>query len=358
MATEVTTLSSVYEYGGSLASLNDTLVVSSFGSQTSGELVVEDDDGEFDFDVGETATWDENSDGGAAAASYVGGGTATVGIDLGILGSVNLGSTVDVNVFESGGSSWFYYPGDQPSSLLDGLVTEIVDTVGLGPLSVLGITSVAELTTYVEQNALLTVDLSATSTMAVCYAPGTAILTPEGEVAVETLRIGDLVTTADGRNVPVRWIGHQVIEKLFADAHIQPVRIRQDSFAPGKPHRDLVLTANHGVIVDDLVIDAGALVNGTTVSHVPKSELPSTVTYYHIETSDHDVILAEGLETETFIDYVGRKAFVNYDEYVALYGHEEVIAEMPKSRISARRLVPESIRARLAARGDALDRVA
>lgn len=53
-----------------------------------------------------------------------------MGIDLGVLGSVNLGSSVDVNVFGSGGSSWFSYPGDQPSSLLAGLVTEIGDTVG------------------------------------------------------------------------------------------------------------------------------------------------------------------------------------------------------------------------------------
>lgn len=126
--------------------------------------------------------------------------------------------------------------------------------------------------------------------------------------------------------------------------------------ARGEPHRDLLLIANHGVIVDGLVIDAGALVNGTTVSHVPKSQLPPTVTYGHIKTSDPDVILAEGPETETFVDDVGRKAFANYDEYVALYGHEEVIAELPKSRIFTRRLVPGSIRARLAARGNALDR--
>lgn len=136
------------------------------------------------------------------------------------------------------------------------------------------------------------------------------------------------------------------------------MRIRQDSFAPGEPHRDLLLIANRGVIVDDLVIDAGALVNGTTVSHVAKSELLPVVTYDHIETSDHDVILAEGPETETFIDDVGRKAFANCDEYVALYGHEEVIAEIPKSRIFTRRLVPGSIRARLAARGNSLDRAA
>jgi hypothetical protein len=52
----VTNISSVRECGGSLASLNATPAVSSLAPQTSGEPVVEDDDGEFDFDVGETAT--------------------------------------------------------------------------------------------------------------------------------------------------------------------------------------------------------------------------------------------------------------------------------------------------------------
>ncbi|MHA7869399.1 MAG: ATP-binding protein [Salipiger thiooxidans] len=33
-------------------------------------------------------------------------------------------------MFGSGVSSWFSQPGDQPSSPLDGVVTEIVDTVG------------------------------------------------------------------------------------------------------------------------------------------------------------------------------------------------------------------------------------
>jgi hypothetical protein len=45
----------------------------------------------------------------------------------------------------------------------------------------------------------------------VCFLAGTLIATPTGEVPVECLNIGDLVLTADGRAVPVKWIGRQTI---------------------------------------------------------------------------------------------------------------------------------------------------
>ncbi|MEY8838241.1 hypothetical protein AB9K41_04260, partial [Cribrihabitans sp. XS_ASV171] len=70
-------------------------------------------------------------------------------------------------------------------------------------------------------------------------------------------------------------------------------------------------------------------------------------TVYHVETDNHDLILAEGVPAETFIDYLGRQAFDNYREYVALYGVERSIPEMPRPRISTRRLVPDAIRERL-----------
>ncbi|MEY8842779.1 hypothetical protein AB9K41_27420, partial [Cribrihabitans sp. XS_ASV171] len=66
-----------------------------------------------------------------------------------------------------------------------------------------------------------------------------------------------------------------------------------------------------------------------------------------IETEDHSVILSEGLETETYIDYVGRAQFDNHDEYIELYGNDRVIPEMTMPRVSAKRLVPEEIRMRL-----------
>ncbi|EPX85328.1 Hint domain-containing protein [Salipiger mucosus] len=184
----------------------------------------------------------------------------------------------------------------------------------------------------------------------ICFAAGTLIATPEGERAVETLEVGDLVTTASGRTVPVKWLGRQTVHKLFTPAErFVPVRVAAGALGKGLPHSDLVLTADHALILDGLAINAGALVNGTTVAWEPMGSLPERVTYYHVETEDHDVILANGAAAETYVDYVQRRAFDNYGAYLELYGEERTIAEMPLPRVSSARLVPPAIRAQLVA---------
>lgn len=184
----------------------------------------------------------------------------------------------------------------------------------------------------------------------VCFAAGTEITTPSGVQTVEMLQIGDLIVTADGRQVPVRWIGRQTVHKLFAGDRARPVRVSAGALGDGLPHTDLVLTADHALILDDLAINAGALVNGATITLEPLSALADRVTYYHIETEGHDAILANGTPAETFVDYVGRQGFDNHAEYIALYGDERIITEMPLPRISTARLVPPALRARLAGR--------
>lgn len=180
-----------------------------------------------------------------------------------------------------------------------------------------------------------------------CFAEGTMIDTPLGRRRVEELSTGDPVWTAHGRVIQVRWVGYQTVHKVLAGARMQPVRIRSGALEPGVPESDLVVTADHGIILDGLVITAAALVNGKTIDFVPLAELEDSFVVYHIETEDHDVILANGAPAETFIDYIGRKAFDNFQEYLDLYGAERIIREMPKPRISAQRLVPERIKARL-----------
>ena len=48
-----------------------------------------------------------------------------------------------------------------------------------------------------------------------CFLSGTTIACPDGERAVETLDIGDLVLTFDGCAVPVKWIGRQTLSPVF-----------------------------------------------------------------------------------------------------------------------------------------------
>jgi hypothetical protein len=185
------------------------------------------------------------------------------------------------------------------------------------------------------------------STYTMCFAKGTLIATPKGEVAVETLQIGDPVVT-DGGVVPVKWIGRQTVSTRFAAAErLMPVRFSAGSLGDGLPHIDLTVTADHGMLVDGVICHAGALVNGTTITRVPLSEMGATFTVYHIETEGHEIILANGAPAETFIDNVSRKVFDNFAEFEALYGDVPEMEELPYPRAMSARQVPLSVRSKL-----------
>lgn len=200
--------------------------------------------------------------------------------------------------------------------------------------------------------------VAGTATPAVlCFTEGTLISTPNGETRVEALEIGHEVVTSAGNVCRVLWLGRQTVQMRSArlPERLEPVRIFAGAFGNGLPHSDLIVTADHGMVIDGLVINASALVNGTTIDWMPLSALPRRLTYYHIETEHHDVVLANGTPTETFVDYVGRHAFDNFQEYVDLYGHERIIPEMDHFRISTQRLVPQAIKTRLSSKAELME---
>lgn len=179
-----------------------------------------------------------------------------------------------------------------------------------------------------------------------CFGRGTMIATPNGERAVEDLKIGDLILSGDGRAIAVKWVGFQTVVPAFGVAErMEPVRIAAGALGDGLPMRDLTVTADHGMILDGLVVNASALVNGHSIRFVP-TEGPRA-TYYHIETEGHEVILANGAQAETFVDVISRRAFDNFAEYERLYGAEDVVPAMDMPRISAQRLLPMSLKVRL-----------
>lgn len=187
------------------------------------------------------------------------------------------------------------------------------------------------------------------SSLTECFLEGTKISTPKGATRVEELSIGDAILTADGESIPVRWIGRQrVVCAFLPPERLMPVRIRAGALGAGLPLRDLHLTANHALMIEGLLINASALINGTSIDWIPLTELGTEYSIYHIETEHHSLILAEGTPAESYIDYLSRSSFYNYDEYLEIYGMEKTISEMPMPRISTARLVPSKLRQKLA----------
>ena len=148
-----------------------------------------------------------------------------------------------------------------------------------------------------------------------CYVAGTRILTVRGEVAVQALRAGDMVVCLIGGLRRIRWIGHR---RLNPSRHprphdVQPIRVCAGAFGRGMPHRDLLLSPDHAVFAQGALIPVRALVNGATVLR----ERVGDVTYFHVELEDaagdavHDVLLAEGLAAESYLDTGNRGSFAN-----------------------------------------------
>jgi hypothetical protein len=186
-------------------------------------------------------------------------------------------------------------------------------------------------------------------TDSLCLLAGTGIATPEGRKLVETLEIGDLITLSDGRNAPVRWIGRQTVATRFADPlRSMPIRICANALGEALPERDLLVSPDHALAIDGVLIHASALVNNVTI--LRESDMPETFIYYNIELAGHELVLAENVPVETFIDNVDRRPFDNWAEYEAHYGRAEPIAEMDMPRAKSARQVPQNIRASLAAR--------
>lgn len=140
-----------------------------------------------------------------------------------------------------------------------------------------------------------------------CFAAGTRILTNAGPIAVERLRVGDLVQTAHGDMRPIVWLGHRRIDcaRHLRPHRVWPIRIAAHAFGPGRPERPLFLSPDHAVFANGALIPIRCLVNDTTIRQVRRG----AVGYWHVELPSHDVLLAEGLPAESYLDVNDRASF-------------------------------------------------
>lgn len=154
-----------------------------------------------------------------------------------------------------------------------------------------------------------------------CFLRGTCIATPEGEVRIEDLRIGDLVKTADGKAVAIKWIGRQLYRKAGSawQDSVMPVRVSRNALGRQAPRADLYLSANHALYLDGVLIRVKELVNGTSIAQALPEDT-GEIEYFNILLDTHEVILAEGVPAETFlVRGANHEIFTNFAEYERLF---------------------------------------
>ena len=91
--------------------------------------------------------------------------------------------------------------------------------------------------------------------------------------------------------------------------------IRAAAFGDSKPVRDLWVSPGHAILHEGVLTQGEKLVNGATIVQVPRDQ----VEYWHVELDSHDIILAEGLPTESYLDTGNRTAFVNGGAFLDLH---------------------------------------
>jgi Hint domain len=144
----------------------------------------------------------------------------------------------------------------------------------------------------------------------ICFGHGTRLTTPDGLRPIESLRPGDLVDTKDNGPQPILWTGHRRMSgaRLHAMPHLRPIRFRSGAMGTGRPDDDLIVSPQHRMLVashavrdlfnsDEVLVQAAHLLNGTSVV---VDHLLREVTYVHVLLERHNVIWANGLETESF----------------------------------------------------------
>jgi len=142
-----------------------------------------------------------------------------------------------------------------------------------------------------------------------CFAAGTLIMTPHGERAVQTLAVGDLVTTISGAARPIAWIGiGTVLATRGRRNAATPVIVRKGALADNVPHHDLRVTKGHSLFVDDVLIPVEYLVNHRSIAWDDRAQ---ELAIFHIELATHDVLLANGAPAESYRDDGNRWLFRN-----------------------------------------------
>ncbi len=82
-----------------------------------------------------------------------------------------------------------------------------------------------------------------------CFTAGSLITTPSGPRLIETIAAGDQVNVAEGKAMPVRWVGrrHLTHQEIIEQPSLAPVCISAGAFGEGIPARDIRVSPQHRI---------------------------------------------------------------------------------------------------------------
>ncbi len=144
----------------------------------------------------------------------------------------------------------------------------------------------------------------------ICFTPGTRIQTPAGPRRVEHLREGDPVLTRDNGAQEIQWIGARRMSgaRLFVMPQLRPIRFHTGALSVERPDQELLVSPEHRMLLtgaaaralfntEEVLVAARDLVNGSTITVDMNVR---EVTYVHLLLPSHEVLWANGVETESF----------------------------------------------------------
>ncbi len=259
------------EQGGAAAgSPPFTLTLKPGATPTAVEVT--DDDLLFDeIDYGQTLTNAIDLDG----TSYAAGTTIHSAYDL-----INTATGHKVTTLHFGGDGYEQGP-----------VHGLVSTVELQPGQSYSFNT--ERTSYQQNNPY--------SDYVACFATGTRIATPRGEVPIEALRPGDPVDTENGPR-EVLWIGNRSVRARGAMA---PIRFGRGAIGN---HRPLLVSPEHRIRVAsaraELFFGAASVLVAAkhfVAAGLARRRVGGQVTYWHLALEEHAIVHANGAAAESFL---------------------------------------------------------
>jgi collagen type I/II/III/V/XI/XXIV/XXVII alpha len=257
------------------------------------------------IDAGQAIVFEDATD-TLVIGQVVNGGSA------GVSGQVPTIAAGAMNLLQAGGFDaqiWGYQAGDKidfnnlivsSDSIVNGNTLDLFDSSN---------TLLGSLTFFNKagNKPLALAGMQAAAAQIACFAEGTMIETASGPRRVESLAVGDEVVTLLGGPGRIVWVGSRRVdcERHPKPEAVWPVCITAGAFGENVPARDLFVSPDHAVFINDVLVPARLLINGTSIVQVKRDH----VRYYHVELPEHAVIRAEGLTVESYLDSGDRTDF-------------------------------------------------